>query len=334
MRSAIVSLANIASRLGNAELDNAILNAHQVAGLHDREMKVSHGSLAEEGFIPLQGQEPAPLGQMWGVPQTPTRAVSLLSTNGFLNRKTTHLPGPDDAHLTQPVDAEIDGQPCSYQTEQMSPRLGYGLWLEHPLIKLTSPPIDIFPYLNAKTTLSGVLFWSGLLWGLRILQATLGGDRAAADTAHLVFDSIVPVLPYRCVLDAIHARLLFRKQGYIEPDHPGYDPEGEVTIRVLMARASEARGTPIETFMRPVDIENTLRESLGQDYRIIEQALQGLGPSENVSMVHKFVGKLVRSSVCLGDGPRIKHDLMLRLIESSMNVSNSLKLQHDLERVS
>ncbi|KAF6787092.1 hypothetical protein CSOJ01_15289 [Colletotrichum sojae] len=178
------------------------------------------------------------------------------------------------------------------------------------------------PFLKASpTTLSSVLFWTALVWGYKLLQATLEGDRQAAATAHKVFGETPPLKPDRSILDGIHARLKFRHLGYIESDHPGYDPDGGIRIRNMMAQTCAANGTPLETFLRPNEAELYIKNRLGNEYQVIELGFQGLGTSEELSRVRQLVDKMIRSSVCMGDGPRWRIDRLATILDSWVSSS-------------
>ncbi|KAH7127911.1 hypothetical protein B0J13DRAFT_564719 [Dactylonectria estremocensis] len=306
MQSAIVSLNRVASRLGNAELNEAMRNVRQAAGLDDLEAGDGHDDdeAIEELPITPSGRIVPPVSSSYAPGHHPVTVLP----------RTYH-----EQQNQQQYTAASEHQ-YGYQTGRMSPRLGYGLWLEYP-IRLSNPPVDIVPYLDTTTTLSSVLFWSGLFWGFKVLQAALGGNRGAAATAHKVFGEIVPMKPDRHILNCIHARLTFRKQGFIASDHPDYDPDGGAKMHRMMARTCEAIGTPLEAFLRPDQVESFSRERLGDEYRVIEQALQGLGTPMDLSRVQRLIDKMVSGCVCMGDGPRVRFEVVVTVLETWMNES-------------
>ncbi|WQF78910.1 hypothetical protein CDEST_03924 [Colletotrichum destructivum] len=175
------------------------------------------------------------------------------------------------------------------------------------------------PFLESNKTLASVVFWTGLVWGFKLLQAAIGGNEQAVATAHKIFGEIAPMTPKRIVLNGIHARLKSRNMGYIESDHPGYDPEGGITIRNKMSHVCAARGTPLETYLRPDGAEDYIRQRLGQGYRVIELALEGVGTPEDLSSLRQLVDKMIRSSVCLGDGPRWQYNRLEKVVDSWLN---------------
>ncbi|KAH8658985.1 hypothetical protein BGZ61DRAFT_433687 [Ilyonectria robusta] len=320
MQSAIASLADVASRLGNAELDDAVRSAWLVAdlggpeeadGSHD--CQVTSESLVQQQLTTAMPQGNLSMdGKTWLPPRTSGEPPLLPPTGHY------HTAVPSEAKNQRPSqrqDSAANEPQLGYQTGRMSPRLDYGLWLEPQVIRLTNPPIDIMPYLESNTTLSSVVFWSGLVWGFRILQASLEGNSEAGATAHKVFNEVMSLNPGRGTLGGIHARLSFRETGYIASDHPGYDPDGAAKMQGAMARACAANGTSLEAFLRPDEIEDQLRGRLGEGYRVIELGLQGVGSPEELSRVGSLVTMITRSSVCFGDGPRLRFDWMVKLAE-------------------
>ncbi|KAL5610806.1 hypothetical protein FOBRF1_006923 [Fusarium oxysporum] len=308
MRVAIASLTHVASRLGNAELNDAVHNARQAAGFDD-------GTEWADGCDDGHAADPSTVGKQRTQALTLAGAPSSPPSGHY----RTVPCGTENGRPAQHEYSAENGQQPGYLTGRMSPRLGYGLWLERPVFRVNNPPLDIVPYLEANTTLSSVIFWSGLLWGSNLLRAALDGNSEAVATAHKVFDEIVPMKSDRRVLDGIHARLMFRKQGYVTSDHPGYDPEGGMRMQDMMVRTCAANGTPLESFLRPDGVEDLLRSRLGEGYQVIELGLQGLGSSEDLSRVRRLIDMMIRSSVCLGDGPRLRFEATVQIIETWSN---------------
>ncbi|KAL9941932.1 hypothetical protein D7B24_009396 [Verticillium nonalfalfae] len=148
MQDAIARLARIASGVDNRELAEAARDAQKAAGFD----KTDDDSAAKT----RRTTQVARLGQ------------------GAAERQ-----GP--AWRSGTPDAEEDGIrgarraiPSYYRTGRMSPRLGFGLWLEPARLHVVYPPVDIMPYLQEKTSLSNVLFWASLSYGFKLLQARPG----------------------------------------------------------------------------------------------------------------------------------------------------------------
>ncbi|KAH7112321.1 hypothetical protein B0J13DRAFT_575862 [Dactylonectria estremocensis] len=323
MQSAIASLSRVAARIGSAELTDAVRNARQAAGLDDDEVPGRFeddqaGTAADELPAPQPAGAASPqksdmAGNAWPLALSPVEPPSSPQPGHFY----TSVPyRPDEGLPSQHQDFAPNRGHLAYRSGRMSPRLSYGLWLEPQTVRLRSPPSDIVPYLGGNTTLSSVVFWSSLAWGFNILRAALSGNSGAAATAQMVFGEFAPMKPDREVLDGIHARLTFRKLGYIASDHPGHNPEGTMRMQSMIARTCEANRTPLDTFLQPAAVEDLLRSRLGDGYRVVELGLQGLGSSEDLSRVRRLVQVMISSSVCLGDGPRWKIDWTVNIFDS------------------
>lgn len=254
--------------------------------------------------------------------QLPSRSMAerLASSHGDKAAVTEHR--PSDKPFQQ-EDNVANTLALAHQRGRMSPRLNYGIFLERPIFRLVNPPVDIIPYLEERSTLSHVVFWTALVWGLKLLQAALSseGHSQAMATAHKIFGQISPMKPDRTVISGIHARLKYHKLGYVEPDHPGYDPDGGTKIQSLMARTCADNGTPLEMFLRPDAAEQLIRNKLGKGYGVIEQGLQGMGTMGEASRTRSLIDKMIRGSVCLGDGPRWRRDHLERILDSWIRTS-------------
>lgn len=324
MQVAITSLSRIALRLGIAELNAAVHTACQAAGLVDTERPDScdNGQAMDQPSAPPHGR-PVSLEDPSMVENRGTQALNLTGTTPSSPPRQYHTPvtaRTENGMPPQHQDSEENGRQLGYRTGRFSPRLSsYGLWPERPVFRLTSPPVDIIPYLGDNVTLSKVIFWTGMFWGFKLLRAALDGKNEATVTAHKVFGEIVPMKPNRRILNVIHAKLMFGELGYIASDHPGYDPDGGMRIQAMMAHTCAAKGTPLETFLRPDGVEDLLRSRLGEDYRVIELGLQGLGSSKDLARVRRLIDTMIRSSVCLGDGPRLRFDRTVKILETWSN---------------
>lgn len=322
MQEAIASLARAASSIESKELEDAVHNAREAAGMEDPEhVNDSDDDCEEFGESAAQSQHTMP---SIGNQQRTTGIVNMPESTAAEKFPSFSLTTYQENHLTEMVreiwtqseEAGSKRQQSGYQSGRMSPGLTYGLFLERPLFRLTSPPVDIMPFLESSTKLSNVVFWTALVWGFRLLQATLNGDEQAAATAQKIFGEIGPMKPDRTIMNGIHARLKYRELGYVESDHPGYDPEGGIRIKTMMARTCEAKGTSLDAFLRPHEAEVYIKNRLGEGYRVVELGLQGLGTPEKLSRVRLLVDKMIRSSVCMGDGPRWRHDQLQKTVES------------------
>ncbi|KZL78379.1 hypothetical protein CI238_03489 [Colletotrichum incanum] len=320
MQDAITSLARVAARLGSTELKDAVRHAQNAAGMENSDdVDDSYDECVRYGEPSRSQPKESSTAYLMNMSESgkfldngPT--ANTLSFSGNYQIPLSYR--IDDGSSTPYKQSVANGQQLGYQSGRMSPRLSYGLFLERPLFRLTNPPVDIMPFLESSTTLSSVVFWTGLVWGFKLLQAALEGNRQAAATAQKIFGEIVPMKPDRTVLNGIHARLKFRNLGYVESDHPGYDPEGGIRIRNMMAQTCASNGTPLETYLRPDGAEEYIRNRLGEGYRAIELGLKGQGSLEDLSRVRQLIEKMIRSSVCLGDGPRWRINRLGKVLDS------------------
>ncbi|KAM0329502.1 hypothetical protein ACHAQA_004811 [Verticillium albo-atrum] len=297
MQAAIAHIAQVALRLGDAELDSAVREASRAAG----------GSNPDGGAEAVEYPEFQALSGSPSRPPLPSQP------------RHSQEPMPQTYGYISPYSAGSvdDHQPPSYQTGRLSPRLGFGLWLERPVLRVRDPPADIVPYLDMdRASLPSVIFWSGMAWAGRVLQEALDGNPEAAATTQAILGDIVMVESDEVLLQSIQARLSFHRRGYVDADHPGYDPDIGRRVHSLTARLSAAKGLPLETFLRPEDVEGLSRLRLGEDYGMVERALRGSGSPRDMSRVRLLIEAMIRSSACVGGGPRWRTDRIGAILES------------------
>ncbi|KAF5686290.1 hypothetical protein FCIRC_3008 [Fusarium circinatum] len=206
---------------------------------------------------------------------------------------------------TAPYGRELIVERSHHQSGRMSPTLEYGLFLgPEASISIEYPPMDIIPYLQDGASLATTVFWTSLSWGFQILGAALAGNVEAMATTQSIFTAIISTSPGKDVLNGIHARLTYRKTGTIDRDHPGNHPEQAPGILARMTELCEDNGTPLETFLTPIAMEDLLRNRLGTAYDVIDRTVQGYGSPEEISRLRKLVQMMTVNSICLGDGPR------------------------------
>ncbi|SPJ88957.1 uncharacterized protein FTOL_12852 [Fusarium torulosum] len=295
MQAAIASIARAATQSDSAKMTAAVQDACRVAGLE----------ISEESGLSCQGcetcsdnnerpgQESSEIAGATTIPwaQEPDTTITQSQSLPILRRApSTSGLGVEESH---------------YQSGRVSPTLGYGAWLgPQTLISIEYPPMDIIPYLQDGSSLATTVFWTSLSWGFQILGAALGGNVEAVAMTQKIFGAIMPISPGRDVLNGIHARLTYRKTGTIDRDHPGNKPEQAPGMLAAMARSCEDNGTPLETFLTPIDLENLLRSRLGPAYDVIDRSVRGFGSSEEIAHLRGLVQMMTMSSICLGDGPR------------------------------
>ncbi|KAL9944533.1 hypothetical protein D7B24_000227 [Verticillium nonalfalfae] len=336
MQAAIAKVSQVASKLGSAELDRAVRDAVSIAGL-ERQAPVS----LDAGKAP----SPPPPGPS-SEPQFPSThapsSSSQQSESAFppevapsQSQCTPHLTVSQPAasllasrtpvppsHLSPPsvpLDTPADGPLPAYASGRMSPGFGYGLWLAPAASRQRDPPIDIAPYLAIdKTSFASVVYWTGMMWGTRLLEAAMRGDSAEAEeTCRFSFGALRDMGGSdEQILHGMRARLSFRRRGYVEADHPGYDPDKGARVQALMLSHSTAKGLRLDKFLRPAAVELAFRRRLGPEYAVIEQGLKGLGSAEEVMRVRALVQLMVKTSRCLGDGPRWDIDRVATILET------------------
>ncbi|KAK7594899.1 hypothetical protein V3481_005898 [Fusarium oxysporum f. sp. vasinfectum] len=295
LQDAIASIARAAAQQDSAGMTAAVRDACQVAGIDPPQ-----GSSSSYIDIPSCSVRDDP----------PAQELSELA--GATTDPWAQEPGTTNTQSQSPpilCTAPCAGGPVveksHHQSGRMSPRLGYGLWFgPETSIPIEYPPMDIIPYLQDGSSLAITVFWTSLSWGFQILGAALGGNIEAMATAQNIFSAIISTSPGRDVLNGIHARLTYRKTGTINRDHPGNKPEQAPGILAAMTRLCEDNGTPLETFLTPIAMEDLLRRRLGLAYDVIDRTVRGYGSPEEIARVRGLVQMMTISSICLGDGPR------------------------------
>ncbi|KAH6689731.1 hypothetical protein F5X68DRAFT_274801 [Plectosphaerella plurivora] len=288
MQAAIVSLARVAARVDSAELTTAMQEACRVAGV-DKAQPTSDGA-------PISSNSDHSLSIYNKSATEPASRLHTI-THFFQRPPSPKLPTSQDVWAQNPDNM--------HRTGRMSPRLSYGVWFEPPAsLDVEYPPIDIIPYLQEDKTLASVVFWASISWGFRILGAALNGHPEAAMISHQVFGTILPMKPDRHVLDGLHARLIYRQNGTVDRHHPGNKPELGPMMHAAMVKSCEETGTPLRDFLTPLQMEQLLRSRLGAAYSTVDRSVRGLGTPEETARLRVLVDAMVKSSVCLGDGPR------------------------------
>ncbi|CRK20155.1 hypothetical protein BN1708_012754 [Verticillium longisporum] len=343
MQAAIVKVSQVASKLGSAELDRAVRDAVSIAGL-ERHASVSldvgealsppppppppppPGTSSEPQFAsthaPSSSSQQSESAFPPEVAHSQSQSTPLLSVSqpaASLTTSHTPVPPSHQSPPSFPLDKPANGPLPAYASGRMSPGFGYGLWLEPAAPLQRDPPIDIAPYLAIdKTSFASVVYWTGMMWGTRLLEAAMRGDNAEAEeTCRFSFGALRDMGGSdEQILHAMRARLSFRRRGYVEADHPGYDPDKGARVQALMVSHSTAKGLRLDRFLRPAAVELAFRRRLGAEYAVIEQGLKGLGSAEEVMRVRALVQLMVKTSRCLGDGPRWGIDRIATILET------------------
>lgn len=295
MQAAIASIARAATQLDSAELNTAVRDACRVAGLETSKESDSpyqgRATLSENNERPVQK-----LSEIAGATVIPW-AQELDATIAQSQSPTLQSRAPNISRLGV--------EKSHYPSGRVSPTLGYGAWFgPQTSISIVYPPMDIVPYLQDGSSLASTIFWTILSWGFQVMGAALGGNVDAVAMTQKVFGAIIPISPGRDILNGIHARLTYRKTGTIDRDHPGNKPKQAPGMLAAQAKSCEDNGTPLETFLTPIDLENLLRSKLGPAYDVIDRSLRGFGSSEEIAHLRRLVQMMTMSSICLGGAPR------------------------------
>lgn len=306
MQAAIASIARAATQLDSAEMTAAVRDACRVAGLETSEE--SDLSSVDRASCSVHNERPV---------QESSEIAGATTTSWAQEPGTTNTQSQSPPILRRaPNTGGLGVEKSSYQSGRMSPTLGYGLWLgPETSISVEFPPMDIIPYLQDRFSLAITVFWTSLSWGFQILGAALGGNVEAVAMTQKIFSAIIPISPGRDVLNGIHARLTYRKTGTIDRDHPGNKPEQAPGILAAMTRSCEDNGTPLDTFLTPIAMENLLRNRLGPAYDVIDRSVRGFGSPEEIARLCGLVQIMTMSSICLGDGPRWSAEKAENVIE-------------------
>ncbi|KAI8411295.1 hypothetical protein FOFC_07889 [Fusarium oxysporum] len=295
MQAAIASIARAAAQQDSAGMSAAVRDACRLAGV---EIPQEPGlSRVDPRSYSVRDEPPA---------QESSEVAGAITVSWEQEPGTTNIQSQSPPILGRaPYAGGLGVEKSHHQSGRMSPTLGYGLWFgPETSITIEYPPMDIVPYLQDGSSLAITVFWTSLSWGFQILGAALGGNVEAVATAQNIFSAIISTSPGRDVLNGIHARLIYRKTGTINRDHPGNKPEQAPGILAAMARLCENNGTPLETFLTPIAMEDLLRNRLGPAYDVIDRAVRGYGSLEEIARLRGLVQMMTISSICLGDGPR------------------------------
>ncbi|KAB5575432.1 hypothetical protein GE09DRAFT_1264803 [Coniochaeta sp. 2T2.1] len=194
--------------------------------------------------------------------------------------------------------------------------------------RVTSPPPDITAYLGpASQTFSGTLFWSALSYAYHAVRAAIrlpppstptpsGGETITnihlqvtpthpSEDAHNVFASVLQYTTLGQLHDLLHARLLFRRQGWVPADHPAArDPEAWIRLHACIL---QHENVDIDNWWAPIDIEAYVRSRMLEDGG-------GLGGFGDPRVVFKT---LVPKGRCFGDGPRWSAELVREVVDGT-----------------
>jgi hypothetical protein len=200
------------------------------------------------------------------------------------------------------------------QTGRSSPRLTYGLWWEPERPVWTNdPPPDIMPFLTSSYAqpFACTLFWRTLVTGHAVISAwhRIPPDQRPQRLTDLVQQIFEPTLlfhPADGIVAGFHARLSYKKHGYIETGHPGgrfeVNPhQGEPVTEYIIRQ-----GRDIRIFLNQWATQDFVRQMIGDAlFKQVEQGiLSGDEQSKEYQFGVKFGQRLSLRATCFGDGAR------------------------------
>ncbi|RYP83095.1 hypothetical protein DL770_005436 [Monosporascus sp. CRB-9-2] len=198
-------------------------------------------------------------------------------------------------------------------------------WAPERVLPLADPPPDIIPYLGASAySLPGRLYWAALTFGFEALQPPTNSGPPAEDAVATILDVFYATVRREklpLIQNLLHARLQFRRSGYLEAGtaHPaGRDPVAHALYADQIVAELERVGARKRDFLTPFDVAARLRTLLGEaEYPALEAALCGSPRSrEHVPLVRQLVRVITRNSMCFGDSPRWTPEAISRVAAS------------------
>ncbi|RYO74140.1 hypothetical protein DL766_005630 [Monosporascus sp. MC13-8B] len=177
-------------------------------------------------------------------------------------------------------------------------------WAPERVLPLADPPPDIIPYLALRPpTNSGPPAEDAVATTLDVFYATVRREK----------------LPL--IQNLLHARLQFRRRGYLEAGtaHPARrDPVAHALYADQIVAELERVGARKRDFLTPFDVAARLRAQLGEaEYPVLEAALCGSPrSSEHVPLVRQLVRMITRNAMCFGDSPRWTPEAISRVAAS------------------
>ena len=213
-------------------------------------------------------------------------------------------------------------------TGRFSPRLTYGIMgMGDPnrTMQFNNPPPDIVHYLQeTTTTLAKALFWRAMETALRTgleLQRQFQQERQV----HQHVQRHILALPFLVdgidiVLKRIEFRLLFFQQGTVEIDHPGRDPTGAIQLHRRILMRMEQQKVSQDGYLNAQEAEAFLLHQLGA---LMPTSFAPSMTSSNrvpsSSAMDSLVNLLAMRTVCLGDGPRWRHQTLIEAIQETVS---------------
>lgn len=192
-------------------------------------------------------------------------------------------------------------------------RLTCGIWLD-PLhyTRASLPPEDILPYLGpGAKTFAGRLFWSMAEHGQTAcnrphLEPVILFQRG------LMHSKVTQNLEVPFMQAMLETRLEYRRTGSISPKHAAAgEPDLGIVLRKRIEADYQARGEDPGSWLSCTAIEERAREILGVSaFGLLEEAAKGEGDPTLQDLLAILTCTVFEASVCFGDGPRCKVDVV------------------------
>ncbi|RYP22814.1 hypothetical protein DL767_008960 [Monosporascus sp. MG133] len=198
-------------------------------------------------------------------------------------------------------------------------------WAPERVLPLADPPPDIIPYIGASAySLPGQIYWAALTFGFEALRPPTNSGPPAEDAVATILDVFYATVRREklpLIQNLLHARLQFRRSGYLEADtaYPARrDPVAHALYADQIVAELERVGARKRDFLTPFDVAARLRALLGEvEYPALEAALCGSPRSrEHVPLVRQLVRMITRNSMCFGDSPRWTPEAISRVAAS------------------
>lgn len=253
----------------------------------------------------------------------------------------------DDARTPQtfphPPEGPMEVPPYDSQTGRMSPRWGYGVWLDPDrFLKIFQPPIDIVPYLGAgKHTVAGHIVWACLDYAYACLLDAMRkhiatssgippGQGSGSDhyphslppnsAARALFDHSLrhskPLHDVAYIAALLEARMEFRRMGYMRADNPGANAESREMLQRRVFEDFEKRGVRMDQWWSALDVQ----KYIGQKMEVCEfaafQAALRCEQEAQIQLLRPLARTLAQSGVCFGDGPRWRADHVVMVVNA------------------
>jgi hypothetical protein len=209
------------------------------------------------------------------------------------------------------------------QRGRCSPRLVYGIMGDiAPQLSLVvvEPPSDIIPYLPGKpNTLAKILFWKSMeashSTGLQMFLEVTRGRKVNPNEYILAlpffFDGI------KTCLNRVQFRLLFFQGRTVEQDHPGRDYSAAIFLRHKIVKHMRSLGFDDSSWLNATDVEELVHHRLEpwMVSLLMRSILHHTNGSFGVALI-KAIDDLAVRSVCFGDGPRWRREVVLGALDT------------------